>query len=114
MTCELHAEHRWVHGASGPEELRRKYRDERDKRLRPHGKAQYLDVTGSFERFAADPYLEPTEPNPTVADVDVLILDGWSGLQMTVRLQGRCPGLSHHRPSGRLRRRLVLEPVSPA
>jgi len=36
-----------------PEELRRKYREERDKRPRPDSKAQYLDVTGSFCRPAA-------------------------------------------------------------
>lgn len=75
-------------GALGPEELRRKYRVERDKRLRPEGKAQYLDVTGNLERFAADPYLEPAERDPRVADVDTLILGGgWSGLQMAVNLQ---------------------------
>jgi hypothetical protein len=35
MACEPHAEDRWVPGAFDPEELRRKYRDEREKRLRP-------------------------------------------------------------------------------
>ena len=46
--------------------------------LRPDGKAQYLDVTGNFERFAADPYHAPKERDPRVADVDVLILGGSS------------------------------------
>ena len=53
MTRELHAEGRWVPGAFDPEELRQKYREERDKRPRPDSKAQYLDVTGSFCRPAA-------------------------------------------------------------
>ena len=76
-------------GALDFEELRRKYRAERDKRLRPEGRAQYLDVAGNLERFAADPYLEPGERDPRVADVDTLILGGgWSGLQMAVSLQG--------------------------
>ena len=39
--------------ALDPAELCRKYREERDKRLRPDSKAQYLDVTGSFCRPAA-------------------------------------------------------------
>ena len=39
--------------ALDPEELRRKYREKRDKRPRPDSKAQYLDVTGSFCRPAA-------------------------------------------------------------
>ena len=81
MAHGLHAEDRWVPGAFDPEELCQKYRDKRDKRLRPDGKAQYLDVAGNFGRFAADPYLEPTERDLRVADVDVLILGGWSGLQ---------------------------------
>ena len=46
MTRELHAEGRWVPGAFDPEELRQKYRDERDERLRPDGKAQYLPHPG--------------------------------------------------------------------
>src|SRR5215831_2979460 len=50
MTRGLHAEDRWVPGSLDPEEPRRKYREERDKRLRPDGKVQYLDVTGSFCR----------------------------------------------------------------
>ena len=61
MARGLHAKARWVPGAFDTEELRQKYQDERDKWLRPDCNAQYLDVTGNFERFAADPYLEPTE-----------------------------------------------------
>src|SRR5215472_14863760 len=91
MTRGLHAEDRWVPGAFDPEELRQKYREERDKRLRPDSKAQYLDVTGNFERFAADPYLEPTERDPRVADVDVLILGGWSGLRWQSGSRGQAP-----------------------
>ena len=61
MTRGLQAEDRWVPGAFDPEELRQKYREERDNWLRPDGKGQYLDVTGNPGRFAADPYLEPAE-----------------------------------------------------
>jgi cyclohexanone monooxygenase len=81
-----------VPGAFDPEELRQKYRDERDERLRPDGKAQYLDGTGNVERFAADPCLEPAERDPRITDVDMLILGGgWSGLQMAVRLRRQAP-----------------------
>ena len=111
MTRGLHVKDRWVPGAFDPEELRQKYRKEHDNWLRPDGKAQYLDVTGNFERFAADPYLEPTERDPRSADVDVLIFGGCSGSQWQSGPGGRRPRRSHHRPSGRLRRRLVLEPL---
>ncbi|MDQ0774220.1 cyclohexanone monooxygenase [Streptomyces aurantiacus] len=75
-----------------PARLRQKYRQERDKRLRPEANTQYLDVSGNYARFASDPYLEsspggrPREAR--IAEVDTLILGGgWSGLQMAVRLE---------------------------
>ena len=43
------------------EALRRKYRAERDKRLRPDGNAQYLQLTGQFARYLEDPYT-PQKP----------------------------------------------------
>src|SRR6476646_4519116 len=36
--------------------LRRKYREERDKRLRPDGNDQYVRLTGRFAHYAEDPY----------------------------------------------------------
>ena len=53
------------------EALRRKYREERDKRLRPDGNAQYVQASGMFARYLDDPYtpLEPraakTDPSPS-------------------------------------------------
>lgn len=78
-------------GGFDPVELRQKYRAERDKRLRPDGNAQYLDVSGVYADFAFDPYLKSSpggQPRgPRVADVDTLVLGGgWSGLQMAVGL----------------------------
>ncbi|MGP3536424.1 flavin-containing monooxygenase [Microbacterium sp. RD1] len=74
-----------------PAELRRKYREERDKRIRPDGRMQYIDVSGTYEGFASDPYLaqspggQPREPR--TVDVDTVVLGGgWAGLQMAVRL----------------------------
>ena len=43
------------------EALRRKYREERDKRLRPDGNAQYLQAPGRFAHYLDDPYT-PIEP----------------------------------------------------
>jgi cyclohexanone monooxygenase len=74
-----------------PARLRQKYRQERDKRLRPDGNTQYLDVSGDYANFASDPYLESSpggQPREArFAEVDTLVLGGgWSGLQMAVRL----------------------------
>ncbi|WP_329057942.1 flavin-containing monooxygenase [Amycolatopsis sp. NBC_01480] len=74
-----------------PAGLREKYRQERDKRLRPNGNEQYLDISGEYAAFAADPYLSSSpggQPRaPRIADVDTLVLGGgWAGLQMAVRL----------------------------
>ena len=41
-----------------PDALRAKYREERDKRLRPEGAGQYQEVTGDFSHYIDDPYIE--------------------------------------------------------
>jgi cyclohexanone monooxygenase len=50
-----------------PVGLRQKYREERDKRLRPHGNAQYLDASGSPPLSRADPYLASSPCDPKVS-----------------------------------------------
>ena len=51
-----------------PDALRDKYRQERDKRLRADGEAQYIELAGDFARYAEeDPY---ADPNFTRAPVD--------------------------------------------
>ena len=42
-----------------PDQLRAKYREERDKRIRPDGNDQYVEVTGDFSRYVDDPYVAP-------------------------------------------------------
>jgi cation diffusion facilitator CzcD-associated flavoprotein CzcO len=72
-----------------PVELRKKYLEERDKRLRSEGNAQYVDMTGKLEDLAHDPYAEPgvTRP-PVVEDVDVAIFGGgFAGLLTAARLK---------------------------
>ncbi|MFX8335564.1 hypothetical protein ABTL52_20145, partial [Acinetobacter baumannii] len=48
--------------------LRARYRDERDRRLRAEGKAQYVEVTGDFGRYLDDPWAEPGFHRAPVAE----------------------------------------------
>ena len=41
-----------------PDYLRKKYREERDKRLRQDGNDQYQEVSGEFSYFVEDPYID--------------------------------------------------------
>ena len=41
-----------------PDYLRKKYREERDKRLRQDGNEQYQEVSGEFAYFVEDPYID--------------------------------------------------------
>ena len=71
-----------------PDALRDRYRRERDKRLRPDGNEQYVEMAGRFSRYLEDPYCQP-EPRPPcveLADV-VLIGGGFSGLIAGARLR---------------------------
>ena len=63
------------------EALRRRYRDERDKRLRPDGSAQYLQPTGRFAPLLEDHYTERTERPPRRDEVEVAVIGaGFAGL----------------------------------
>ncbi|MFF4362869.1 flavin-containing monooxygenase [Streptomyces sp. NPDC001351] len=68
---------------------RERYRVERDKRLRPDANDQYIEVTGEYESYVADPYVEPGfTRDPVVRDVQVLIMGaGFSGLLAAARLR---------------------------
>ncbi len=66
------------------DELRRKYREERDKRLRSDGEAQYIDAEGEFEEFDRDPYLkEVLTRDPIVEDLEVAVIGGGLGGLLT-------------------------------
>lgn len=62
-----------------PDALRRKYDREREKRIRPEGLAQYVEVKGEFAHFREDPYLPRREREPVTEQVEVLILGGGIG-----------------------------------
>ena len=49
--------------------LRAKYREERDKRVRPDGNEQYLEPTGRFAHFLDDPYVPRVEREPLFDEV---------------------------------------------
>src|SRR5882757_3917861 len=72
-----------------PEELREKYLRERDKRRRPEGYGQYLDVSGEHAGYDHDPYVEPGfSREPLFDEVDVIVLGGGvSGLMAGARLR---------------------------
>ncbi len=77
------------HPAFDPDELRRRYREEREKRLRPSGNQQYTEVAGALARFVADPHA-PMRPerDPLTDHVEVLVVGaGFSGLLAAARLR---------------------------
>jgi cyclohexanone monooxygenase len=72
-----------------PDALRERYREEREKRLRPDGNEQYQEVVGDFSHFVDDPYVEPgfsREPLHDEVDV-VLVGGGFGGLLAGARLR---------------------------
>ena len=70
------------------ESLREKYREERDKRLRPDGNDQYLEPTGRFAYLLEDPYVEKVEREPLFDEVTVAFIGGgFAGLCAGARLK---------------------------
>lgn len=68
--------------------LRRKYAEERDKRLRPDGNAQYLRLTGRLAPYLHDPYTPRTERPPRTDHVTVAFVGGgFAGLVTGARLK---------------------------
>ena len=72
-----------------PDALRKKYRSERDKRLRQDGNEQYQEVSGEFSYFVEDPYVEEKiEREPLTDEVDVVIIGGgFGGMLAAARLR---------------------------
>ncbi|MGY6501334.1 MAG: flavin-containing monooxygenase [Acidimicrobiales bacterium] len=70
------------------EALRRKYREERDKRLRPDGASQYLRLDGQLAHYLEDPYTPLVERDPVTDDVTVAFIGGgFAGLVTGARLK---------------------------
>lgn len=72
-----------------PDALRKKYREERDKRIRADGKEQYQEMAGGFSYYLEDPYVKekiiraPLEDEKTV----IVIGGGFAGLMAVARLK---------------------------
>jgi cyclohexanone monooxygenase len=72
-----------------PDELREKYRVERDKRLRCDGSEQYQEMTGDFTHYVDDPHVgEKIEREPLTDEMDVIVIGGgFGGLIAGARLK---------------------------
>jgi cation diffusion facilitator CzcD-associated flavoprotein CzcO len=69
-------------------DFRQKYREERDKRIRPDGNAQYLQPTGRFANLLDDPYVSREERPPCSDEIEVAVIGaGFSGLVTGARLK---------------------------
>jgi hypothetical protein len=76
-------------------QIQQKYSEERNKRIRPEGTAQYVDLSRSekFKQFQDDPWINPNAPETGAAVLSdgshctILILGaGFGGLTFAVRL----------------------------
>jgi cation diffusion facilitator CzcD-associated flavoprotein CzcO len=68
--------------------LRRKYAQEREKRIRPDGNDQYLELKGQFASFLDDPYTSRAERPAKRDHVTVTIIGGgFAGLVTGARLR---------------------------
>ena len=88
---------------------------ERDKRLRADGNEQYVEVKGDFPTTSTIPMSSRASTARRCNDeVEVLIIGGGFGGLMPARAaaRGRRRRHPHHREGRRLRRHLVLEPLS--
>ncbi len=59
------------------EALRKRYAEERERRLRSDGNRQYQEITGKFAHFNDDPYVKPGLTRPALEEeLDVLVVGG--------------------------------------
>jgi cyclohexanone monooxygenase len=71
-----------------PIALRERYRAERDKRLRPDGNDQYIEMAGRFAHFLDDPYTTPQERAPLHDEIGIAVIGGgFGGLLTGARLR---------------------------
>ena len=72
-----------------PDALRERYARERNRRLRPDGIDQYVEIAGQFASFADDPWADADFTREPIADnVDVAIVGaGFGGLLTGARLR---------------------------
>jgi cyclohexanone monooxygenase len=68
--------------------LRKKYQDERDKRIREDGEKQFIHTTAEYAHFKdTDPHAEPLVRDPITVDTEILVMGGgFAGLSAAARL----------------------------
>ena len=90
------------------EGLRKKYLEERNKRLRPDGNDQYLQIKGQLAHYLDDPYTPVTPRAPKIDHVTFAFIGGGQGFQ---GVQPRALGAG--RPAARHveARRLEVQPA---
>ncbi|MBV8690265.1 MAG: NAD(P)/FAD-dependent oxidoreductase [Actinobacteria bacterium] len=70
------------------EALKQKYAEERDKRLRPDGNAQYIQIKDQWAHYLEDPYVPVTPRDPLTDHVTVAFIGGgFAGLVTGARLK---------------------------
>ena len=75
-------------GRIDTEALRRKYREERDKRIRPDGNDQYLRLADEFAHYRDDPHTPWAERAPLTDHRTVVCVGGgFAGLVAAARLR---------------------------
>ncbi|ACG78243.1 putative monooxygenase [Phenylobacterium zucineum HLK1] len=72
-----------------PDALARKYREERDRRLRGDANEQYVEIAGRFAHYLDDPYVQPGFSRaPLTDEVEVVVIGGgFGGLLAGARLR---------------------------
>src|SRR4051812_28699428 len=70
------------------EELREKYRIEREKRIRPDGNAQFKELKGTYGEFDHDPYADPNfTRDPISEETDAVVVGaGFAGMLAAINL----------------------------
>ena len=73
------------------EQARERYRQEREKRLRDDGNAQYQEFTGGYEEFDRDPYVEPGFTRDAIVEETrvVIVGGGFAGMLSAINLTRR-------------------------
>ena len=70
------------------DQLRDRYRAERDKRLRADANEQYQEIKGEFAHYLDDPYVQPMQREAVVEEVEVGIVGGgFGGMLIAARLR---------------------------
>jgi cation diffusion facilitator CzcD-associated flavoprotein CzcO len=70
------------------DELRKRYAQERDKRLRSDGNNQYVEMAGRFASYLEDPYTQRFEREPLIDETEIILIGGgFGGLLAGARLR---------------------------